>query len=340
MYSFSCSYSAVDGGVRTFAAVFLTLIFCNMKFPQPIPVRQLAQRFEAQLIGDDQVLATGINEIHKVEPGDIAFSDAPKYFKKTLDSAATVILLNAPAECPPGKAILVVENPFEVYDSLIREQRPFEPCTSPVSHRSKIHPTAIIEPGVVIAANVSIGAGSYIQANTYIGEYTTIGAEVTIGPNSSIGSDAFYFKKMPDGSYQKWRSGGRVIIEDRVDIGAGCTINKGVSGDTVIGEGSKLDCQIHIGHGVVIGKNCLMAAQVGIGGKTVLEDNVVLYGQVGVIQAVRIGKGAIVLAGAGVSKSLEGGKAYFGAPAEEMREKYKEIAALRQLPELIKKWPK
>lgn len=308
-----------------------------MKFPQPIPVRDLAERFQAQLIGDASLFATGINEIHKVEPGDVAFSDAPKYFQKTLDSAATVILLNAPVECPPGKAILVVEKPFEVYDTLIREYRPFEPSTSPVSHRAQIHPTAIIEPGVVIAANVSIGAHCYIQANTYIGEYTTIGDHVNIGPNTTIGSDAFYFKKHPDGTYQKWRSGGRVIIEDQVDIGAGCTINKGVSGDTVIGAGSKLDCQIHIGHGVVVGKNCLMAAQVGIGGKTILEDNVVLYGQVGIIQAVRIGKGAIVLAGAGVSKSLEGGKTYFGAPAEEMREKYREIAATRQLPALLRK---
>jgi UDP-3-O-[3-hydroxymyristoyl] glucosamine N-acyltransferase len=308
-----------------------------MKFPQPIPVRDLAERFQAQLLGDASLFATGINEIHKVEPGDVAFSDAPKYFQKTLDSAATVILLNAPAECPPGKAILVVEKPFEVYDTLIRAYRPFEPSTSPVSHRAQIHPTAIIEPGVVIAANVSIGAHCYIQANTYIGEYTTIGDHVNIGPNTTIGSDAFYFKKHPDGTYQKWRSGGRVIIEDHVDIGAGCTINKGVSGDTVIGAGSKLDCQIHIGHGVVVGKNCLMAAQVGIGGKTILEDNVVLYGQVGIIQAVRIGKGAVVLAGAGVSKSLEGGKTYFGAPAEEMREKYREIAATRQLPELLRK---
>ena len=308
-----------------------------MKFPQPIPVSELARRFKAQLIGDITLIATGINEIHKVEPGDIAFSDAPKYFQKTLDSAATIILLNAPAECPPGKAILVVENPFEVYDSIIREFRPFEPLTAPISHRAEIHPTAIIEPGVVIAPNVTIGAHCYIQANTYIGEYTYIGNHVAIGPNNSIGSDAFYFKKHPDGTYQKWRSGGRVIIEDGVDIGAGCTINKGVSGDTVIGAGSKLDCQIHIGHGVVIGKNCLLAAQVGIGGKTILEDNVVLYGQVGVIQAVRIGQGAVVYAGAGVSKSLEGGKTYFGAPAEEIRVKYKELAALKMLPDLIKK---
>lgn len=308
-----------------------------MKFPQPIPVRVLAQRFGAQLLGDENLFATGINEIHKVEPGDIAFSDAPKYFAKTLESAATVILLNQAADCPPGKAILVVDQPFDVYDTLVREHRPFRPLQVAISPEADIHPTAIIEPGVVIAANVRIGAHSHIQANAYIGEHTLIGDHVIIGPGTIIGSDAFYFKKLPDGTYQKWRSGGRVILENHVDIGAGCTINKGVSGDTIIGEGSKLDCQIHIGHGAVIGKNCLFAAQVGIGGKTIIEDNVVLYGQVGVVQAVRVGAGAVVLAAAGVSKSIEGGKTYFGAPAEEAREKYKELAALRQLPDLLKK---
>jgi UDP-3-O-[3-hydroxymyristoyl] glucosamine N-acyltransferase len=308
-----------------------------MQFPQPIPVRQLAERFQAQIIGDAELFATGINEIHKVRSGDIAFSDVKKYFEKTLKSEATVILLNEPADCPPGKVILIVANPFEVYDTLIREHRPFEPLRTPMHHRADIHPSTIIEPGVVIADHVRIGANCYIQANAYIGEYTEIGNEVIIGPGALIGSDAFYFKKHADGSFQKWRSGGRVIIHDRVDIGAGCTINKGVSGDTVIGEGSKLDCQIHIGHGAVVGKNCLFAAQVGIGGKTVIEDNVVLYGQVGVAQALHIGKGAVVLAKSGVSKSLEGGKTYFGIPAEEVRDKYRELAALRQLPELLKK---
>ncbi|HNE28886.1 MAG TPA: LpxD N-terminal domain-containing protein, partial [Saprospiraceae bacterium] len=221
-----------------------------MQFPAPIPVRELARRFNAQIIGDDSLSATGINEIHKVQAGDIAFSDAPKYFAKTLESAATIILLNQPAECPPGKAILVVERPFEVYDTLVREHRPFRPLNVAISPEADIHPTAIIEPGVVIAAEVRIGAHSYIQANAYIGEHTIIGEHVVVGPGAIISSDAFYFKKQPDGSYQKWRSGGRVILENHVDIGAGCTINKGVSGDTVIGEGSKLDCQIHIGHGV------------------------------------------------------------------------------------------
>jgi UDP-3-O-[3-hydroxymyristoyl] glucosamine N-acyltransferase len=302
-----------------------------MKFKQPIPVRELAAQFDAQIIGDESLVATGINEIHKVEPGDIAFSDVKKYFEKTLQSAATVILLNEEVECPAGKVILKVDQPFEVYDAIIRSYRPFVVLTQAKSNSANIHPTVTIEPGVVIADNVSIGANTHICANAYIGEYTEIGENVVIGPGAILGSDAFYFKKLPDGSFKKWRSGGRVIIENQVDIGAGCTIAKGVSGDTIIGEGSKLDCQIHIGHGVVVGKNCLFAAQVGIGGKTIVEDNVVLYGQVGIAQALRIGKGAIISAKSGVSKSLEGGKSYFGIPADEAREKYKELVALRQL---------
>ncbi|MBL7807634.1 MAG: UDP-3-O-(3-hydroxymyristoyl)glucosamine N-acyltransferase, partial [Saprospiraceae bacterium] len=187
-----------------------------MDFPRPIPVLDLALRFSAQIIGDETLSATGINEIHKVRSGDIAFSDVQKYFQKTLDSEATVLLLNAPAECPPGKVILIVENPFEVYDSLIQEYRPFEPLKEIISARADIHPTAIIEPGVVIAANVRIGAHTYVQANAYIGEYSYIGEHCIIGPGAIVGPDAFYYKKLPDGSFKKWRSGGRVIIEDRV----------------------------------------------------------------------------------------------------------------------------
>lgn len=307
-----------------------------MRFPAPVSVQTLADEYQARIIGDATLFATGINEIHKVEPGDIAFSDVKKYFEKTLKSAATVILLNEEVECPPGKVILVVEKPFEVYDSIIRKHRPFEPLSAALHPEAVIDPTAIIEPGVVIANHVVIGAFSHISANAVIGEYTEIGEHVVIGPGALIGADAFYFKKGPDGAYQKWRSGGRVLIHDRVDIGAGCTIAKGVSGDTIIGEGSKLDCQVHIGHGVVVGKNCLFAAQVGVAGKTVIEDNVVLYGQAGIAQALHIGKGAMVSAKSGVSKSLEGGKAYFGIPAEEAMIKYRELAAIRQLPDFLK----
>ena len=175
-----------------------------MDSPSPIPVLELALRFNAQILGDETLSDTGINESNKVRPGDVAFSDVQKYFQKTLESDATVLLLNAPAECPPGKSILIVENPFAVYDALLLEHRPFKPLKETISSRGEIHPTAIIEPGVVIAANVRIGANSYIQATAYIGEYTIIGEDCIIGPGAIIGPDAFYFKKQPDKSFKKW----------------------------------------------------------------------------------------------------------------------------------------
>lgn len=306
-----------------------------MKFPQPIPVTELAKKLKAVLLGDFSLVATGINEIHKVEPGDVMFVDSKKYFRKALESAATIIILNEKIHCPPGKALLVCDHPFKAYDSLVREHRPLQPLTEEVSGSAFIHPSAIIEHGAIIGHNVVIGKQCYIQANTYIGDYTRIGDHVTIQAGAIIGSDAFYFQKTDEG-FKKWRSGGRVIIQDHVDIGSGCTINRGVSGATVIGEGSKLDSQVHVGHGAVIGKNCLIAGQVGIGGKAVLEDDVVLYGQVGVSQRVRIGKGAVVSAKSGVSKNLEGGKAYFGIPAAEIRVRQRELAALRHLPVFFK----
>lgn len=307
-----------------------------MKFPKPIPVLEIAQKTGAKLIGDATLLATGINEIHKVEPGDVTFVDNRKYFRKSLESAATIIFLNEETDCPPGKALLLCEQPFEAYDSLVREHRPFRPLSASISESANIHPSSIVEPGAVIGHQVVIGRNCYIQANAYIGDQTIIGSHVNIQAGAIIGTDAFYFQKNADG-FKKWRSGGRVVIHDYVEIGAGCTINRGVSGDTVIGEGTKLDCQVHIGHGAVIGKRCLLAGQVGVGGKAILEDGVVLYGQVGVAARVRIGAGTVVSAKSGVSKDLEGGKAYFGIPAEEIRVRQRELAALRQLPDFMKK---
>ena len=315
-----------------------------MKFDKAIPVKALAKQIGAtDIIGDDTLNALGINEIHHVKKGDITFSDVQKYFDKALKSNASIIILNEKVESiPEGKAVLVHPQPFEAYDSIVRAQRPFMPLSEAtragsinVADSAVVHESVILEPNVVIGNHVRIGVGSYIQANAVIHDFTIIGKNVQIGAGALIGTDAFYFKKTEAG-FQKWRSGGRVIIEDDVEIGAGCTINRGVSGDTVIGAGSKLDCQVHVGHGAVIGKNCLIAGQVGIGGKCIIEDGVTLYGQVGVAQAVRIGKGAVVSAKSGVSKDLEAGKHYFGIPAAEIRERQRELAALRLLPELMK----
>ncbi len=305
-----------------------------MKFPQPISVRQLAASIKAKLIGDETIMATGINEIHQVEPGDITFVDVKKYFNKSLSSEATVVLINEETDCPPGKALLVCTSPFEVYNNLILKYRPRISASTAIDPTAQIASSAIIEPNVIIGPHVLIGENAYIQANVTVAEYTVIGENVIVQSGSVIGTEAFYFKKTAQG-FQKWRSGGRVILEKNVDIGAGCTINKGVSGDTIIGEGSKLDGQIHIGHDVKVGKNCLFAAQVGIGGNTVVGDEVVMYGQVGIAQNLRIGNKVVILAKSGVSKDLEDGKTYFGSPAAEARGMYRILAAMRSLPAMV-----
>lgn len=127
---------------------------------------------------------------------------------------------------------------------------------------------------------------------------------------------------------------GRVVIKDFVEIGAGCTIDRGVTGDTVIGEGTKIDNQVHIGHDTVVGRNCLFAAQVGIAGAVVIEDEVILWGQVGISKTLTIGKGAVINAQSGVPSSLDGGKIYFGTPALEARTKVKELAWIKRIPEM------
>lgn len=306
-----------------------------MKFEYPIPVQEIADFIGAEIIGNKDSFTTGINEIHKVQQGDITFVDVEKYFAKSLNSAATFVILNKRIEAPEGKVLLYHEDPFQAYNKIAWKHRPFRPLNANISESATIHESAIIEPNAVIGNHVNIGAHCYIQANTYIGDYTEIGEHCTIQAGTIIGTDAFYYKKYPTG-FQKWRSTGRVIIQDHVDIGAGCSINRGVSGDTIIGAGSKLDCLIHIGHGAVIGKNCLFAGQVGIAGKTIVGDNVVLYGQVGVAQNLHIGDNVVVLAKSGISKNLEAGKVYFGYPAKEVKKSYKELAALRQLPDFMK----
>ncbi len=299
-----------------------------MKLANPIHVQELAGRFGLQIIGNKDQMIYGINEIHKVTEGDLTFVDAEKYYQKSIYSAATTILINKEAECPEGKTLLVAAQPFEIYNQLVLEARPFEVQNSFIADSAWIDPTAVIEPGATIGPHVVIGAHSMIGCNVHIGSHTVIGNHVIVQAGCIIGTDAFYFKKTAEG-FRKWRSGGRVILHDHVDIGAGCTINKGVSGDTIIGEGTKLDCQVHIGHGVVIGKHCLFAAQVGVAGKTIIGDHVTLYGQVGLAQNLVVGDHVTVLAKSGSSKNLESGKTYFGAPCEEAREMMKEMATLK-----------
>jgi len=301
-----------------------------MNFDRPIPIKEIASWIGATIIGNDDLLVEGINEIHKVRKGDLTFVDHPKYYNASLLSPASVIIVPAALECPPGKALLVAEKPFLAYENLVNRFRPILALNTAARENYHVDPTAIIEPGAILGQNVTIGKNCHIQSGAVIRPYCYLGDRVVVQSGAIIGVQAFYFKKWPEG-YQAWTGCGRVIIEDDVWIGAGTTIAQGVSGDTIIGAGTKIDCQVMIGHGVVIGKNCLLAAQVGIAGKTVLGDWCTVYGQAGITQNLHLGEKTIVYAQSGVMRDLEGGHSYFGSPAEETRTKFKEMTALKNM---------
>jgi len=310
-----------------------------MKFPSPVSLSWLSEFLDAKLVGNTGASATGINEIHKVEKGDLVFVDHPKYYQKCLQSDASYIIINQLVDCPPYKALLIVDQPFEAYQKIVRHFRPFEGAVQSISSSAEIGKTSYIYPGVFIGNHVKIGERCMIHPNVTIMDHCVIGNDVVIQAGTVIGSDAFYYNtnKKSASWYKRMLSCGRVIIEDDVEIGAGCTIDRGVSSDTVIGRGSRLDNMIHIGHDTVLGKNCLLAAQVGIAGVVNIGDGVILWGQVGVSKTLSIGDNVIVYAQSGVPSSLEANKIYFGSPVEEASVKMRELVWIKRIPELWQK---
>jgi UDP-3-O-[3-hydroxymyristoyl] glucosamine N-acyltransferase len=307
-----------------------------MKFPKTHTLEEIANLIDCDFVGEALFPVLGMNEIHVVETGDIVFVDHPKYYDKALQSKATVILINKEVDCPDGKALLISDDPFRDFNTLTRHFMPFQSSIVAISTSAKIGHGTIIQPNSFIGNHVVIGNNCLIHSNVAIYDHTIIGDNVIIHAGTVIGGDAFYYKKRPEG-FDQLLSGGKVVIENNVGIGALCTIDKGVTGDTTIGEGSKLDNQVHVGHDTVIGKKCLIASQTGIAGCVIIEDEVTLWGQVGTTSGITIGAKAVVMGQTGVTKSIEGGKSYFGTPIEESREKLKQLANIKKIPELINK---
>lgn len=310
-----------------------------MNFPSPVSIQWIAELIGAKLIGNKEGFANGINEIHKVEQGDLVFVDHPKYYDKCVQSAASFIIINNTIECPEGKALLVVDQPFEAYLTIVRHFRPFVPASKHVSDSAAIGKGTYVAPGAYIGHHVQIGNNCIIHPNVTILDHCLIGNNVIIQSGTVIGSDAFYYntKKDQEVWYRKMESCGRVVIEDNVEIGASCTIDRGVTHDTRIGNGTKMDNMIHIGHDTVVGRNCLFAAQVGIAGAVNIEDGVILWGQVGVSKTLTIGANAVVLAQSGIPSNLEGGKVYFGTPAEDAIAKKRELVWIKRIPQIWEK---
>ncbi len=310
-----------------------------MKFTQPVPLTEIAALIKATLIGNTSALASGINEIHVVEEGDLAFVDHPKYYQKCIQSAASFIIINQQTEFPEGKALLIVEDPFEAYLKIVERFRPFAPSLQPMSPSTVVGKGTVIMPNVYLGNQVTVGQNTIIHPNVTILDHSEIGSNVVIQSGTVIGSDAFYYNKKLNRPvhYKRMASCGRVVIKDFVEIGAGCTIDRGVTGDTVIGPGTKMDNQVHIGHDTIVGSNCLFAAQVGISGAVVVEDDVTIWGQVGISKTLTIGRGSVINAKSGVPASLAGGKVYFGNPVNEARAKLKELVWVKRIPEIWEK---
>lgn len=307
-----------------------------MDFPQPLKVAQIAKIINAKVLGNEAQEVIGLNELHVVRENDLTFVDHPKYYQKVLNSKASVIIINKEVDVPENKSLLFHETPFDAFIQLIQYFRPFEKSNQYISSTATIGKGTIIQPGAFIGNNVEIGENCLIHANASIYDHTVIGDDVIVHSGSTIGSDGFYFQRREEG-YVKFQSGGRVILEDRVEIGSSCSIDKGVTGDTIIGAGTKMDNQCQIGHDTVIGKNCLIGAFAAIAGVTVIEDDVILWARVAINKDIVIGKGAIILATSAADKNLEGNKTYMGSPVMEVRKYWKQFVAMRQIPELIKK---
>ena len=304
-----------------------------MKFKRSTTALKIASDYNCELIGDGDRQVLGLNEIHNVEEGDITFVDHEKYYKSTLQSNASVILINQRIAAPEGKTLLYCEHPYDVYDSLAKHHRPTLLSSEQIASDASIGSGTFIAPSAFVGKAVTIGKNCVIHPAVVIYPYSVIGDNVIIHANTTIGADAFYYKRTSKG-YQKMHNAGNVVIKSNVEIGAGCTIDAGVSSETTIGEGTKIDDQVHIGHDVKIGQHCIIAGQVGIAGNTTVGDYVTLYGKVAVNKNITIGDHVTVYACAGIAKSLEAGKTYHGLPAEEARVAAKQFALIKKLPDM------
>ncbi|RLD45487.1 MAG: UDP-3-O-(3-hydroxymyristoyl)glucosamine N-acyltransferase, partial [Bacteroidetes bacterium] len=289
-----------------------------MDFPKPLSVSEIARIIGAEIKGNKDANAIGLNELHVVRNGDVTFVDHPKYYEKVLNSEASVIIINKETDPPENKTLLIHTAPYDAFNQLILKFRPFQHSEKAISSSARIGKNTFIQPGAFIGNHVTIGDNCIIHSNVSIYDYSVIGNNVIIQANSVIGGDGYYFQKRENG-YVKFQSGGRTVIEDDVEIGSNCSIDRGVTGDTVIGKGTKMDNQCQVGHDTIIGKNCLIGSFAAIAGVTTIEDDVILWARVSVNKDITIKKGAILLATAGVDKTLEGGKVYMGAPAIEVR---------------------
>jgi len=321
---------------------------------------EIAELVQGELEGEDVNNIHGVAKIEDAGIGEITFISNPRYEKFIETTRASAILVGK--DFPRvTKPIIRTQDP---YFSFLKVLRIFHPPEDIL--KEGIHPSAIIDKTAQIGANVRIGAGAVIDQNCKIGnnvsiypgvvvmpqvvignkttihanvvlrEKVQIGNNVIVHSGTVIGSDGFGFAREGQ-QYHKIPQVGTVIVEDDVEIGANCTIDRATLGATIIREGVKLDNLIQVAHNVEIGENTVVAAQAGISGSTKIGKNVMVGGQVGFVGHIEIGDNTTIGAQSGVSKSLPSNSVYFGYPARPIMQAKREEAALRKLPELLKK---
>lgn len=311
-----------------------------------------------------EINVSGVATLAEACPGEISFLGNEKYFKDFLATKASIALVPPGLpEYPEGVVFIEVENPSLAFNAVVgyfmKAANDFTAGISPAAH---IDPTAIINPekvrvspGAVIEAGATIGDGCDIgpgcvigksavlgencklYANVVVRERCIVGNHVVVQPGAVIGSDGFGFLLNKEtGRYETVDQVGIVVIGDHVDIGANTTIDRARFGRTIIGEGTKIDNLVQIGHNVVVGKHSVIVSQSGVAGSTQIGDYVTVAAQVGIAGHISVGDKAVLAARTGVMSSLEGGQVYWGAPASPYKEAAKQFAAIRKLPDAMK----
>lgn len=298
---------------------------------------------------------TDVSPLASAQQGHVSVFHNRKYMSCFRQSQATACFVEPlyVEKAPSSMTCLVTERPYRAYAQTLAAFYPPSPIQSGISPHAFIDASArigkgcLIEPGVIIRANVEIGdytclyAHAVIEQGVKIGQHchidahvfishALIGNHVKIYPNSTIGKTGFGFDMDRQG-FVSVPQVGRVLIEDHVEIGANCNIDRGSLEDTVIGAGTRIDSLVQFGHNVHVGKGCVIVSQVGIAGSTYLEDYVVIGGQGGLAGHLKIGKGARIAAKAGVMRDVAPGETVSGAPAVPFTQWQKQVVLLERL---------
>lgn len=305
---------------------------------------------------------SGLAALDRAGPRDLAYYDNPRYAGQLGQTRAGACLLRTAAfeRAPKGVAALIVADPYRAFALIAARIVPDSLRAAPifakgVSAQAHVHPQARLEPGVDVEPGAVVGAGAEIGSGTLIGANAVIGAGVRIGrdcvvgagatlshallgdrvilhPGVRVGQDGFGFALGARG-HLKVPQIGRVIIQDNVEIGANCTLDRGASRDTIVGEGTKIDNLVQIGHNAIVGRHCVIVAQVGVAGSTELGDYVMVGGQTGIAGHLTIGAGAKIAAQSGVMRDVAPGASVGGSPAQDLRKFLKNAAAERRRPQ-------